>query len=130
MAGGSCGILARTSAALRGVDSLEARLTEGDGVHRVAVIIPALDEEEAIGLVLAEIPPGLADVLVVDNGSCDRTADVARAAGARVVRESPRGYGPASPPRIPPAQRAGRLGVLASTPRHPHPPTTRTRSPP
>ncbi len=61
----------------------------------VAVIIPALDEEEAIGLVLAEIPPGVAEVVVVDNGSRDRTADVARAAGARVVSEPRRGYGQA-----------------------------------
>jgi glycosyltransferase involved in cell wall biosynthesis len=62
---------------------------------RVAVVIPALDEEDAIGLVLAEIPPGLADVIVVDNGSRDRTADVARAAGALVVSEPRRGYGQA-----------------------------------
>jgi glycosyltransferase involved in cell wall biosynthesis len=64
-------------------------------VHRVAVIIPALDEEEAIGLVLAEIPPGVAEVVVVDNGSRDRTGEVARAAGARVVHEPRRGYGQA-----------------------------------
>jgi glycosyltransferase involved in cell wall biosynthesis len=62
---------------------------------RVAVIIPALDEEEAIGLVLAEIPRGVGEVVVVDNGSRDRTAEVARAAGARVVREPRRGYGQA-----------------------------------
>jgi glycosyltransferase involved in cell wall biosynthesis len=61
----------------------------------VAVIIPALDEEEAIGLVLAEIPPGTGDVVVVDNGSRDRTAERARAAGARVVAEPRRGYGQA-----------------------------------
>jgi glycosyltransferase involved in cell wall biosynthesis len=62
----------------------------------IAVIIPALNEEEAIGQVLAEIPAGtVADVIVVDNGSTDRTAEVARAAGARVVTESRRGYGSA-----------------------------------
>jgi glycosyltransferase involved in cell wall biosynthesis len=45
---------------------------------------------------VAGIPPSAADeVLVVDNGSDDRTAHVARAAGARVVRESRRGYGAA-----------------------------------
>ena len=62
--------------------------------RRVAVLIPALDEQAALPLVLAEIPPDLADlVLVVDNGSRDRTAEVARAGGARVVREDRRGYG-------------------------------------
>jgi len=62
---------------------------------RIAVIIPAIDEEEAIGLVLAEIPPVVSEVIVVDNGSRDRTAEVARAAGARVVHEPRRGYGQA-----------------------------------
>jgi glycosyltransferase involved in cell wall biosynthesis len=61
---------------------------------RVGLVIPALDEEEALPLVLAELPPGVVDELVVvDNGSRDRTADVARAGGARVVREHRRGYG-------------------------------------
>src|SRR5262245_25137187 len=55
--------------------------------RRIAVVIPALDEEEAIGLVLAEIPPGIAAAVGVDNGSRDRTAQVDRAYGARVVRE-------------------------------------------
>jgi glycosyltransferase involved in cell wall biosynthesis len=62
---------------------------------RIVVIIPALDEEEAIGLVLTEIPPVVSEVIVVDNGSRDRTAEVARAAGARVVHEPRRGYGQA-----------------------------------
>ena len=61
----------------------------------IAVIIPAVDEEEAIGLVLHEIPQGVSEVVVVDNGSRDRTAEVARAAGARVVLEKRRGYGQA-----------------------------------
>jgi hypothetical protein len=60
---------------------------------RIAVVIPALDEEEAIGAVVAEIPAIVHDVIVVDNGSRDRTAEVARAAGARVVSEPRRGYG-------------------------------------
>ena len=62
---------------------------------RIAVVIPALDEEDAIGLVIREIPPVVSDIVVVDNGSRDRTADVARAAGARVVVEPRRGYGQA-----------------------------------
>jgi glycosyltransferase involved in cell wall biosynthesis len=62
---------------------------------RIAVIIPVVDEEAAIGRVLAEIPAGLGEVIVVDNGSRDRTAEVARAGGARVVSEPRRGYGQA-----------------------------------
>jgi glycosyltransferase involved in cell wall biosynthesis len=63
------------------------------GSARVSVIIPAVDEEAAIGLVVGEIPARGFDVVVVDNGSRDRTAEVARAAGARVVAEPRRGYG-------------------------------------
>ena len=62
---------------------------------RVAAIIPALDEEQAIGLVVGDVRPLVDEVVVVDNGSRDRTAEVARAAGARVVSEPRRGYGQA-----------------------------------
>ena len=65
----------------------------GKPAQKIAVIIPALDEEEAIGHVLDEIPDVVTVVTVADNGSTDRTAEVARAAGARVVTESTRGYG-------------------------------------
>jgi glycosyltransferase involved in cell wall biosynthesis len=62
----------------------------------VALIIPALDEEAAIRDVLRAVPRDLVDdLVVVDNGSTDRTAAVARAAGARVVAEPRRGYGAA-----------------------------------
>ena len=61
----------------------------------MAAVIPALDEEDAIGLVVGEARPFVAEVVVVDNGSRDRTADVARAAGACVVSEPRRGYGQA-----------------------------------
>ena len=57
------------------------------------MIIPALDEEEAIGQVLEEIPDVVTTVTVADNGSTDRTPERARAAGAHVVTESVRGYG-------------------------------------
>jgi glycosyltransferase involved in cell wall biosynthesis len=61
---------------------------------RVAVIIPALNEEASIVHVIAGMPHDRVDeVLVVDNGSTDRTAEVAQAAGAAVVREERRGYG-------------------------------------
>ncbi|MFQ5962101.1 MAG: glycosyltransferase family 2 protein [Candidatus Methylomirabilales bacterium] len=62
----------------------------------ITVIIPALNEEEAIGTVVTEVPRDLAsEIIVVDNGSTDRTADVAIAAGAKVIREPMRGYGAA-----------------------------------
>jgi glycosyltransferase involved in cell wall biosynthesis len=60
----------------------------------VSVIIAALNEEEAIGKVINDVPRQIADeIIVVDNGSTDRTAEVAAAAGARVVTEPQRGYG-------------------------------------
>ncbi len=63
---------------------------------RVALIIPALNEEQSLGRVLGSLPAGLySQVVVVDNGSTDRTAEVARAAGVTVVREPRRGYGSA-----------------------------------
>ena len=62
----------------------------------VALVIPALDEERSLALVLAELPRArLREVVVADNGSTDLTADVARAAGATVVHEARRGYGAA-----------------------------------
>jgi glycosyltransferase involved in cell wall biosynthesis len=66
------------------------------GRPRVAVLMPAWNEEQALPLVLAELPrEAVALVLVVDNGSTDRTAEVARAGGALVVHEPRRGYGQA-----------------------------------
>ena len=63
-------------------------------VPRVSLVIPALNEERSLPLVLAALPPGLlAEVVVVDNGSTDATARVAREAGARVVSEPRRGFG-------------------------------------
>jgi glycosyltransferase involved in cell wall biosynthesis len=60
----------------------------------VTVVLPALDEAEALPAALASFPPGV-DLLVVDNGSRDATASVAAAAGARVVAEPRRGFGAA-----------------------------------
>ncbi len=73
----------------------------------VSVIVPALNEEEPIAEVVRDV---LAtnlprEVVVVDNGSTDRTAERAGQAGARVVRESTRGYG-----------RACRAGIHALSP--------------
>jgi len=61
-----------------------------------ALIIPALNEEPVIGATLRAIPPGVFSlVMVADNGSTDRTAEIARACGATVVVEPERGYGAA-----------------------------------
>jgi glycosyltransferase involved in cell wall biosynthesis len=63
---------------------------------RVDVVIPALNEEAALPLVLGDIPRELVRrVVVADNGSTDRTAEVARAHGAEVVHQPERGYGAA-----------------------------------
>ena len=63
---------------------------------RVAVIIPAHDEESSLPLVLDAIPAGLAEeIVVVDNASTDRTAEAARSRGATVLFEPRRGYGAA-----------------------------------
>jgi glycosyltransferase involved in cell wall biosynthesis len=58
------------------------------------IILPCLDEADALPAVLAELPAGW-PVLVVDNGSTDGTAAVAAAHGARVAVEPRRGYGAA-----------------------------------
>jgi glycosyltransferase involved in cell wall biosynthesis len=68
-----------------------ARTTE-----HVTAIIPALDEEDAIGGTVSRLRHDLLDeIIVVDNGSRDRTAERAAGAGARVIAEARRGYGSA-----------------------------------
>ena len=60
----------------------------------ISVIIIALNEEAAIGKVVNSVPKNLADeIIVVDNGSRDRTAEIAAASGARIVTERVPGYG-------------------------------------
>jgi len=61
----------------------------------IGVVIPALNEEDAIGHVVGAIPDWIDAVVVADNGSTDRTAETARMAGATVVAETERGYGAA-----------------------------------
>ncbi len=61
---------------------------------RIALVIPALNEEEAIRHLLDELPRTIVEwIIVVDNGSTDDTAAVARTGGALVVNEPVRGYG-------------------------------------
>ncbi|MBI4274365.1 MAG: glycosyltransferase family 2 protein [Rhizobiales bacterium] len=60
----------------------------------VSAIIPCFEEEQAISAVVAAVQAaGVDEVIVVDGGSHDRTAERAKAAGARVVVEPQRGYG-------------------------------------
>jgi glycosyltransferase involved in cell wall biosynthesis len=59
----------------------------------ITVIIPCLNEEQGIERVLSRMPAFVDQVIVVDNGSTDRTADVARGFGATVIHEEVRGYG-------------------------------------
>lgn len=77
--------------------------------YQIGVVIPALDEEGAIGRVIADIPRWVDIVVVADNGSTDRTAEVARAGGAVVVREPERGYGAACLAGI---ARAGAVDII------------------
>lgn len=89
----------RHPAPLRATDRGHARAQ----LPRVAVVIPALDEEQALGEVLRELRAAcaeradfhLVEVVVADNGSRDRTAQVACEHGASVVSEPRRGYGAA-----------------------------------
>jgi UDP-N-acetylglucosamine diphosphorylase / glucose-1-phosphate thymidylyltransferase / UDP-N-acetylgalactosamine diphosphorylase / glucosamine-1-phosphate N-acetyltransferase / galactosamine-1-phosphate N-acetyltransferase len=63
--------------------------------QRVSVVIPAYNEEATIAEVVRDFAghPAVDEVVVVDNNCRDRTAELARAAGARVVAESAPGYG-------------------------------------
>lgn len=73
----------------------ESFRVENRSVGPAAVTIAALDEEEAIAPLVRDFAdsPGVAEVIVVDNGSTDGTRALAAAAGARVVHEERRGYG-------------------------------------
>lgn len=63
---------------------------------KVSFVIPTLNEESGIGSVLEKIPKDLdCEVIVVDNGSTDRTVEIAKSLGARIIREKKKGYGSA-----------------------------------
>ncbi len=61
--------------------------------QKITVVIPCLNEEQGIEQVLRRMPEFVDEVIVVDNGSTDRTSEVASSFGAHVIREEVRGYG-------------------------------------
>jgi dolichol-phosphate hexosyltransferase len=61
--------------------------------RRITVVIPCLNEEKGIAQVLSRMPEFVDEIIVVDNNSTDRTAEVAAGLGARVLHEEVRGYG-------------------------------------
>lgn len=62
---------------------------------KISVVIPCYNEEEGVQLVIRSLPECVDEVVVVDNNSTDRTAEVATSLGARVVKETTKGYGAA-----------------------------------
>jgi glycosyltransferase involved in cell wall biosynthesis len=71
-------------------------MTEVSSPSRITVIIPVLNEQDALPHVLRDLPWDMVmEVIVVDNGSTDATPEVAHRAGARVIHEPRRGYGAA-----------------------------------
>jgi hypothetical protein len=62
---------------------------------KISVVIPCYNEEDGIRYTIGKLPPCVDEIVVVDNNSTDRTAEVASSLGARVVRETRKGYGAA-----------------------------------
>lgn len=67
---------------------------------KLSVVIPALNEEQGVGAVIKQVPVDAlnalgyeVEILVVDNGSTDKTVEIARSHGARVIVQPARGYG-------------------------------------
>jgi len=61
---------------------------------KIAVIIPVLNEEKTLPLVFKDMPADLVDeIVVIDNGSSDRTPEIAKEHGATLLFESKKGYG-------------------------------------
>ena len=70
------------------------KLLKLNSTSKIVVIIPAINEEDSIGKVVAELPKDLvSEVLVCNNGSTDNTKEVAQKAGATVLDEDRKGYG-------------------------------------
>jgi glycosyltransferase involved in cell wall biosynthesis len=63
--------------------------------NRIVVIIPAFNEEESLPRVIADIPKFIDEIIVVNNGSSDKTEEVAKSLGVTVLNEYEKGYGAA-----------------------------------
>ena len=78
--------------------ALQTCMSQKSAKPIVSVIIPALNEQNAVGYVLDEIPMNVvSEVIVVDNGSVDNTSEVAKKKGATVLHEAQKGYGQCLP---------------------------------
>jgi len=71
---------------------------------KISVVIPCYNEEEGLRFVIEGLPDCVDEVVVVDNNSTDRTAEVAKSHGARVVFEGRKGYGAAYKSGLPAAK--------------------------
>ena len=70
---------------------------------KISVVIPCYNEEDGVRITIGQLPPVVDEIVVVDNNSTDRTAEVARSLGARVVPETRKGYGAAYQAGLPAA---------------------------
>lgn len=61
--------------------------------YKLSVVMPCYNEEKAVGSVIESIPSFVDEIIVADNNSTDRTAEIARSLGAKVVFEGRKGYG-------------------------------------
>ena len=93
-------MIAPTQSVLGGAP-VEAEQAEEITTPLVSVVMPCLNEEATIGRCVAKAWRGIelagvpGEVIVADNGSTDRSPQIAAAAGARVVHQPKRGYGSA-----------------------------------
>ena len=62
-------------------------------MNKISVIIPALNEEKSISHVINSIPKYIHQIIVVDNGSTDKTSVIAKSKGAIILNELNKGYG-------------------------------------
>ncbi len=72
--------------------------------HHISLVIPCLNEEGGLRQLLPYVPTWIDEIIVVDNGSTDRSVEIATQLGARVVQEQRRGYG-----------RAYKTGIASAT---------------
>ena len=89
------------SAAVRPVNEAWSQRAAESAAPSVSIVMPCLNEETTVGICVTKAMSWLkrsgvpGEVVVVDNGSTDRSAEIAQAAGARIVHERRRGYGQA-----------------------------------